>query len=158
MKLSKYLANRLTEVLTEGTWVSGTNFKSQIIALDWHLAKQQVADLNTIADITYHVHYYIAGVLQVLQGGPLEIRDAFSFDAPPITSAHDWDTLVLQFCKDSDTFINEVRSMTDTQLHSDFIDKKYGNYHRNIDVLIEHTYYHLGQVVLVKKLVQRKAL
>ena len=33
-----------------------------------------------------------------------------------------------------------------------FVDEKYGSYERNLDVMIEHCYYHLGQVMLIKKL------
>jgi hypothetical protein len=40
MKLNKYLANRLKEIFTEGKWVLGTNFKEQIIDLDWKQATQ----------------------------------------------------------------------------------------------------------------------
>ncbi len=31
MKSSGYLANRLQEILTDGKWVTGTNFKEQIL-------------------------------------------------------------------------------------------------------------------------------
>jgi len=150
--LSQQLVERLREVLTEGTWVTGTNFKSQITTLDWQEATQQVDNLNTIAALTFHVHYYIAGVLQVFKGNPLTIKDAFSFDAPPITSEKDWQERIALFCKDSEAFIEIVSRMTNAQLASDFVNPKYGNYYRNIDVLIEHTYYHLGQIVLIKKM------
>lgn len=151
MQLNEYLADRLKEVLTEGKWVVGTNFKAEIIDLSMEDATTQVEDFNTIADLTFHVHYYIAGVAKVLEGGPLEIRDKFSFDAPPIKAEEDWRRLVDKFCSDSARFIRLVEQMTVEQLMRGFVEEKYGTYHRNIDVLIEHTYYHLGQVLLIKK-------
>lgn len=154
MKLSNYLADRLREIFTEGTWVLGTNFKAQIIDLDWKQATQKVEDFNTIAALTFHIHYYIAGVAQVLKGGPLDIRDKYSFDAPPITSAQDWSNLVHQFCLDSEAFIGLVEKMSNEKLLSDFVDPQYGSYFRNIDAIIEHTYYHLGQLILIKKRLQ----
>ena len=33
-----------------------------------------------------------------------------------------------------------------------FVKPEYGNYYRNLHGLIEHTHYHLGQVALIKKL------
>jgi hypothetical protein len=33
---------------------------------------------------------------------------------------------------------------------------KYGNYYRNLHGIIEHTHYHLGQIVLIKKLLKRR--
>ena len=151
MKLSEYLANRLKEIFTEGKWVVGTNLKEQIIDLDWKHSTQKIEDFNTIADLTFHIDYYISGVSKVLEGGTLDIRDKFSFDAPPIESEQDWRELVNKFCSDSDKFISLVEKMPDKKLLSDFVDKKYGTYFRNIDVMIEHTYYHLGQIILIKK-------
>jgi uncharacterized damage-inducible protein DinB len=151
MKLNAYLANRLKEIFTEGKWVVGTNFKEQIIDLDWKQATQKIENFNTIADLTFHIDYYIAGVANVLKGGTLDIRDKFSFDYPPITSQNDWDNLVTKFCTDAEEFIALVQQMPDEKLLSDFVDKQYGTYFRNIDVMIEHTYYHLGQIMLIKK-------
>lgn len=154
MKLAKSLSDRLKEVLTEGDWVTGTNFKNQIVNLDWQDATKRVHDLNSIADLTFHIHYYIAGVTKVLEGGTLEIKDKFSFDAPPIQSSEDWKNLTKQFCTDANKLIQLVEKMTDKQLYADFVAKQYGTYHRNIDVMIEHTYYHLGQVALIKKMIK----
>jgi len=151
MKLNEYLADRLKEIFTEGKWVLGTNFKEQIINLDWTQATQKIDSFNTIADLTFHVDYYIAGVTNVLKGGTLDIRDKYSFDSPPIKSEEDWKNLVNKFCLDSEEFIEHVKIMTDDKIVSDFVDKQYGTYYRNIDALIEHTYYHLGQIILIKK-------
>ena len=151
MKLNTYLANRLKEIFTEGKWVVGTNFKEQIVDLDWKQATQKIENFNTIADLTFHIDYYIAGVTNVLKGGTLDIRDKFSFEYPPVTSQNDWDNLVTKFCADAEEFIELVEKMPDEKLLSDFVDKQYGTYFRNIDVMIEHTYYHLGQIILIKK-------
>ncbi|WP_350286106.1 DUF1572 domain-containing protein [uncultured Croceitalea sp.] len=151
MKLNEYLANRLKEVFTTGKWVVGTNFKEQISDLNWNQATQKIEDFNTIADLTFHIHYYMAGVAKVFEGGSLDIRDKYSFDAPLIKSEQDWSDLVHKFCSDSEKFIRLVENMTEEKLLSDFVDKKYGTYYRNIDVMIEHTYYHLGQIALIKK-------
>lgn len=151
MELNNYLTNRLKEIFTEGKWVLGTNFKEQIFDLSWKEAIQKVDDFNTIADLTFHVHYYIAGVINVFEGGSLDIKDKFSFDAPPITSKQDWRNLVNSFCADSEKFICLVENMSNEKLLSNFVDEKYGSYYRNIDAMIEHTYYHLGQIILIKK-------
>ena len=151
MRLNEYLADRLKEVFTEGKWVLGTNFKEQIIALHWKQATEKIDDFKTIADLTFHIDYYIAGVANVLKGGTLDIRDKYSFDYPTIESEQDWRNLVNKFCLDSEEFIELVKKMTDKKILSDFVDKQYGNYYRNFDAMIEHTYYHLGQIILIKK-------
>ncbi|MGK7396623.1 MAG: DUF1572 family protein [Candidatus Cyclobacteriaceae bacterium M3_2C_046] len=157
MKLTGQLAERLKEVLTQGKWVTGTNFKSQILNIDWQTATTKIAPLNSIADITFHVDYYIAGVLHVFEGGQLEIKDKYSFNAPAIDSPKAWENLTGKFCADSENFIKTVEKMSEQDLQKTFVLEKYGSFHRNIDVIIEHAYYHLGQVILIKKLIRSKA-
>ncbi len=152
MKSNEDLADRLKEILLDGSWVTGTNIKSQIVDLDWQLAIRKVYNLNSIADLIFHIDYYIAGVLNAIETGKLEIKDKHSFDSPLIKSNKDWNELVKQFCNDSDKLVETVEHMKDDKLHQVFTHKKYGNYKRNINVIIEHSYYHLGQIMLIKKL------
>ena len=42
--------------------------------------------------------------------------------------------------------------MSDDKLTDVFVKEEYGTYHRNINAIIEHSYYHLGQISLIKKL------
>ena len=109
--------------------------------------------LNTIAALTYHVNYYIAGILNVFRGGDLEIRDKYSFDLPPIESEADWKRLIEEFGINSENFVKEVVKLHDSKLDEPFVDKKYGTYLRNIEGVIEHSYYHLGQISLIRKLI-----
>ena len=156
-KLVESLVNRLKEVLTEGKWVIGTNFKEQISDLDWKEATHKIGSLNSIADLTFHVSYYMAGVTKVLEGGSLDIRDKYSFDYPPVKSGEDWKNLVRKFSTDSEKFTEQVKKMTDDKLHSPFVKEQYGNYLKNVNALIEHAYYHFGQVVIIKKMIRAAA-
>ena len=158
MKTSEYLANRLREVLINGKWVAGTNFKEQILSTHWKDALESVEGLNSIATLTFHIQYYIKGVTKVLQGGALEIRDMYSFESPPIQSQAHWNELTDRFCTDSETFISLVEVMTKEELLACFVDQKYGDYQRNIDLMIEHAYYHLGQILILKKLLNKRKI
>lgn len=156
MELTSQLAERANEVLLEGKWIAGTNIKSQIIDLDWKQATSKVDSLNTIADLVFHINYYISGVADVLDGGKLDIKDKFSFDAPQINSEQEWKKRVEKFCADSERFVDLIEKMNDKDLFQPFVDEKYGNLIRNIDAILEHSYYHFGQIVLIKKLLQKK--
>lgn len=149
------LANRLNEVLLNGRWIANTNYKSQIESVTWKQATQKIGTLNTIASLTFHVNYYLAGIINVFKGGGLEIRDKYSFDMPPIESESDWEKLMNEFIANSEIFVKEVANLTDSQLDEPFVDEKYGTYLRNIEGVIEHSYYHLGQISLLKKLITK---
>ncbi len=156
MNRSQAIATRLREVLLNGKWIANTNFKEQISSISWEQAIQKVENLNTIALLTFHINYYLKGILNVFDGGGLEIRDKFSFDLPEITSESDWNALVSDFLTNAERFADHVAKMSDGDLDRPFVDEKYGNYLRNIEGVIEHSYYHLGQVSLLKKLILQK--
>lgn len=151
------LANRFREPLLIGKWVANTNLADQLSDLTYEQVITKVNGLNSIAELTYHINYYIAGVLQVLNGGTLDIRDKYSFDMPVISSKEDWTVLHERLWTNAESFAQTVENMTSEKLNSAFIDEKYGDYRRNIEGLIEHAYYHLGQVVLIKKLLTKNA-
>lgn len=146
------LANRFREVILNGTWIANTNFKDQLGQVTWEQATTKIGSLNTIALLTFHINYYVAGVLKVLEGGGLDIRDKYSFDLPPISSAEDWERLKNDLFTNAEKFASQVERMSEEKLEAGFVDEKYGTYRRNIEGMIEHSYYHLGQVSLLRKL------
>lgn len=147
------IANRLREVLLNGHWIANTNYTEQIRSVNWQQATQKFDTLNTIAALTYHINYYLAGLLNAFENGKLEIRDKYSFDLPPITDETDWNKLVTDFIQNSEKFANKVEQMEDYIFDQPFIDEKYGTILRNIEGVIEHSYYHLGQIALIRKMI-----
>lgn len=152
MSSTSQLAKRFREVMLDGLWIANTNFKDQLKDISLEQATAKVGSLNTIAMLTFHIDYYIAGLINVFEGGDLEIRDQFSFDLPSIESQEKWEELLHKLWNDSEKFAVLLEQMPDSKMNEVFVDEKYGTYLRNIDGMIEHAYYHLGQISLIKKL------
>ncbi len=152
MTSSHQLAKRFREVTLNGTWIANTNFRDQLTGTGWELATAKTGSANTIAALAQHIHYYIKGVKNVLEGGTLDIRDQFSFDFPPVESQKQWDDFLALFWNDAKAFAALVEQLPEEKLQEAFVNEKYGTYLRNIDGMIEHAYYHLGQITLIKKL------
>lgn len=146
------LAVRLREVLLDGQWIANTNYKAELKGLTWVQAKQKVNSLNSIAALIYHIKYYLEGLNHALESGRLDISDKYSFDLPEINSENEWQQMVEDFLRNAEEFVLKVEAMQDELLDKVFIEEKYGTYLRNIEGVIEHSYYHLGQVVLLKKI------
>lgn len=153
MSTSIALATRFREVILNGTWIANTNFKAQLEDTNWEMVTQKISNLNTISILAQHIHYYINGINQVFAGGTLDIKDKYSFDFPPITAQEQWEAFLQRFLKDAERFAQYVEQLSEEQLNADFTNPNYGSYYRNIDGMIEHSYYHLGQIVLLKKLI-----
>ncbi|MBK7869760.1 MAG: DUF1572 domain-containing protein [Saprospiraceae bacterium] len=154
MENSRQLASRFREVLLNGKWIANTNYKDQLSTLTWNQAIYKIGSLNTIAALTYHINYYIAGILNVFEGGGLEIRDKYSFDLPEIRSKEDWENLLNNLLTNSEKFATHIELMSAEKLEATFIDEQYGTYRRNIEGVIEHSYYHLGQISLINKMIK----
>lgn len=148
------LASRLREVLLDGHWIANTNYKAIIQSVDWLESTQKVTNLNSIAALTFHIYYYLIGLIKAFETDKLEISDRYSFDMPEIKSAADWAKLVADFLQNAEAFASLIEQMNEQLLDQPFIDRKYGTVHRNIEGVIEHAYYHLGQMSLLKKLIK----
>lgn len=154
METSNQIANRFREVILNGKWIAGTNYRETLSDISWQEATQKLGSLNTIAALTFHINYYITGILNVFNGGKLEIRDKFSFDLPPIQSAEEWKKLKNELTSNAEKFAAHVDSMSNKKLEESFDKKEYGSYRRNIEGVIEHSYYHFGQISLIKKMIR----
>jgi hypothetical protein len=153
MKSTYEIAKRFREVILNGTWIANTNYKHQLADLNWELATTKFDGLNTIAVLAQHIHYYINGMKNVFEGGSLDIKDKYSFDFRPIQSQTEWENFLSKFWNDAEAFASLIEQMPEEKLKEMFVDEKYGTYQRNIDGMIEHSYYHLGQIVLLKKII-----
>ena len=91
-----------------------------------------------------------------MEGGNLDISDKYSFDAPQICSEDDWDKLKSDFNDSCCKIYKLVEQPKPAELDESFVQKEYGSLMRNIDVIIEHTYYHFGQLMLIKKILSEK--
>ena len=151
MSLTAQIAKHFRDLHFGGNWTS-VNLKQTLADVTWQQATTKIYSLNTIAILVFHINYYVSAVLKVLQGGPLDAHDKYSFDLPPIQSQEDWEKLLSKVWTEAESFANLVEQLPESKLEQTFSDEKYGNYYRNLHGIIEHTHYHLGQIVLIKKI------
>lgn len=156
MNQSQAISEKFQQLFLEKDWVTETSFKSQLSDLSWEDAITKIEDFNTIAALTFHINYYLGGILSVLKGGDLEIRDRYSFDLPAIQSQEEWQGMLDKLWEDVAAFVEAVVELPEAQLEAVFVKELYGTYRRNIEAMLGHSYYHLGQIVLIKKMLVSK--
>ena len=154
LTLPGQIAKLFKDVYDGGNWTS-VNVKGTLASVTWEQATTKVGSFNTIAALVYHINYYVSALIKVLNAEPLDARDRYSFDHPPILSEEDWEDLLNKTWADAETFASLVENLPENKLWEDFWGNKYGNYFRNIHGVIEHTHYHLGQIVLIKKMLSK---
>ena len=157
MNLTQQMAKQFRDVYFGGNWTA-VNLKENLADVTWQQAITKVYSFNTIAVLVYHINYFVDAIMKVLQGGPLDAHDKYSFDHPPIDCPEDWKKLLTKIWADAERCASLIEQLPEDKLGEIFSDENYGNYYRNIHGVIEHTHYHLGQIVLIKKiLLQQEA-
>jgi len=158
MQVFKAIAENFKQLYSGGNWTASA-LKAQLEDVDWKMATTAVGGCNTIATLVFHINYYVKGVSDYLNGRELEIRDKFSFDCPEIKDEPTWQALLTQTYQEMASFQQQVSELDDKLLAEVFVDEKYGSYYRNFQGIVEHGYYHLGQIVVLKKIIaaQRSA-
>lgn len=151
MSLTAQIAKLLRDVHFGGNW-TWVNLKDTLADVTWQQAIAKVYSFNTIAKLVFHTNYYVCAVSKVLQGGPLDAHDKYSFDHPPIQSQEDWEKMLNKIWSDAENFARLIEQFPEEKLWETFFEEKYGNYYRNLHGIIEHLHYHLGQIVLIKKM------
>lgn len=152
MQTTAQIAKHFREVYFGGNW-TWSNLKDNLSDVNWKQATTKIQSFNTIAVLTYHIHYFVKAQLQVFKGEMLDAHDEFSFTHPPINNEEDWQNMLNAIWREAEEFIPLIEQLSDEKLEDIFIEKKYGTYYRNLLGLIEHTHYHLGQIALIKKMV-----
>lgn len=156
MKTGQRIAKSFKEVYFGGNWTAA-NIKDHLSDVTWKEAINKIYELNTLAILLNHIHYYVRIATKVLEGGPLIGKDAESFAHENINSETDWQTFKDSRYTEAEKFIALLEQVSDDKLDLSFGDEKWGSYYRNLQGIVEHTHYHLGQIVMIKKILRAKS-
>ena len=148
---SKQLADDLRAVYFGGNW-TGVSLQKHLQDIPKQQATTKLSDCNSIATLAYHLHYYVRQVSPVLRGEALRGSDADSFITPDFTVGDTWSDFLEAMWSEARQFAQQIEQLDDNLLGTDMDDSKYGSYYRNLQGIIAHAHYHLGQIVLLKKL------
>ena len=156
MNFTQQIAQHMRAVHAGSNWTA-VNLKDKLADITWQQATARVGTFHSIATLVFHINYYIDATIKVLGGGSLDAKDALSFDCPPITSAEQWEQLLDKTFRDADELASLIENLSDEKLADWFVEEKYGTYYRCLQGPIEHTYYHLGQIAMLKSMLPRAA-
>jgi Protein of unknown function (DUF1572) len=152
MTLTQHIARQLKEVYFGKNW-TWVNLKETLADVSFEEANRPTIAANTIAVLVFHIDYY----LRAVQGRVLKTDEVFkhdwSFEAPKIESEADWQMLLQKMYDNAEAFVKVIEEMRESQLWEE-VPPNYGSFYKNIHGMIEHCHYHLGQIVILKKLLR----
>jgi uncharacterized damage-inducible protein DinB len=157
MNIAEQLAENLLSVFEGGNWteVSIADVLSDISYVEANA--KTAASKNSIAGLVHHLMYWNGVILQRIQDHDLEIPEANGFDVEVLASEKDWQSLIAQ-TKHSFTELAKAIKLfpADRLNHPTNFGKS--TFRKNLFGIVEHAYYHLGQIVMIKKLIRSRPI
>ena len=154
MNLTSEIAAHIRQVHFGGNWTA-VSLKEQLTGIGRETAVTKIPGFHTIATLVFHINYYISAIQSVLEANTLDAKDAYSFDHPPVETDADWESLLNRIWADAENIARLVEQLPGNRLTEIFVDEKYGSYYHNLHGMLEHTHYHLGQIVMIKKMLSK---
>lgn len=150
LHLAQHFGKHYRAAFAGGNW-SDNSLRQHLEGLPLAEATRRHGAANSIAAIAYHLHYFVNGVLNVLTGQPLDTRDAPSWETPAFATQAEWDAFVARLLADGEAVAAAFEALPEEGMWLPFHDPKYSSVFTNGLGILEHTYYHLGQVAVLRR-------
>jgi len=153
MNIAKQLAKNLRALYFGKNWTA-VDFRRALEDVTWEEASKSIQGSNSILTLVHHTMYYMKVQLPVFDGDELVASDKESFIHDALTSDIEWASLQKEMFDLVEKYARKIEGLSEDTFDLPFGEEKYGSYFRNIQGVIEHSHYHLGQIVILAKLVK----
>lgn len=151
MKITNLIAMHIKEVYEGNNWTD-VNIADTIKDINWRQAQQQTTgSSNTIASLLHHLYYWNGILMQRINGINPSIPDANGYDVGELKNENDWNTLKEKTHQSFIQLADAVKTFPEEKLSEPYAAGK-SSYYKNFQGIVEHAHYHLGQMVILKKL------
>jgi uncharacterized damage-inducible protein DinB len=157
MQITNTIASHIKECFEGENWTD-VNIADTIENVTWQQAQQQTAaSQNTIASLLHHIYYWNGIMLQRIVGINPSVPETNGFDVGELKNENDWNDLKEKTRASFMQLADAVKNFPEEKLFEVSPTGK-SSYYKNFQGIVEHTYYHLGQIVILKKLINNKSL
>jgi uncharacterized damage-inducible protein DinB len=155
MKLQQFIAQHILDVHNGDNWTE-VNIADTLKDVSFEMAVTQTkASKNTIASLLYHLTFYNEVMLKRLQGNPPANNDDNGFDMPPLQNEAAWQALKQKNISSAYELAEDIKNIPDEKLFEPIL-PGYSQTYKSLHGIVEHAHYHLGQMVLLKNLIQEE--
>ncbi len=156
MKLTDHIAQHIIDVHTGDNWTD-VNIKNTLQNISLQEAITVInSSANTIAALLHHITFYNEVVLERLKGNIPSICNANGFDVPVLNNERDWMELKDRNIQSAQKVAEAVKRFPEEKIFEPIL-PDFSTGYKTLHGLIEHTHYHLGQIVIIKNLVRFQA-
>lgn len=152
MKITSAIAENIIACFEGNNWTD-VNVDDTLKDVYWQEAQQiTIASPNTIASLVNHLYYWNYILMQRIKGENPLIPGSNGFDVKELKNEDDWNKLIEETHQSFIQLADAIKNFPEEKLEETYaVGKSY--YYKNFQGIIEHAYYHLGQIVILKKLI-----
>lgn len=151
-EITHELARHIREIHFGNNWTDSV-LQDVLKDVTWQQAiATPIPNANSIAVLVYHTNFYLNYVHKSIKEGVYKFDHEDSFKVPPIQSEADWQALLQKTWDDAEAFAQTVEKLPDSPNLYEIVAPFQNSFYKNIQGVVEHNHYHLGQIVLLKKL------
>jgi|SRR5205809_625301 len=152
MTITSLIADHIKQVYEGDNWTD-VNITDTIKDISCQQAQQKTeASPNTIASLLHHLYFWNGMMLQRLKGYNPAVPAINGYDVAELKNDNDWDELKEQTHQSFIQLADAVKNFPEEKLYELSPTGKSSNY-KNFQGIAEHAHYHLGQIVILKKLI-----
>lgn len=153
--LQQFIAQHILDVHNGDNWTE-VNITDTLKDVSFEMAVAQTkASKNTIASLLYHLTFYNEVMLKRLEGNPPVNNDSNGFDMPPLRDESAWRELKGRNMTSANALAEAVKNISDEKLFEPIL-PGFSQTYKSLHGIVEHAHYHLGQIVLLKNLIEEE--
>jgi len=153
MNLLNHIAQHVLDVHRGDNWTE-VNIQNTLQDVLLHEATTITpASPNSIAMLLHHLTFYNEIVLQRLLDIYTAIPQSNGFEIPALDSEEDWQRLQHRNLQSANALAEGILQFPEQRLFELTANGK-TTFYKNLHGIAEHAHYHLGQMVILKKLIR----
>lgn len=154
MSLLNHIAQHVLDVHKGDNWTE-VNIQNTLQDVSLREATTVTpASPNTIAMLLHHLTFYNEVVLQRLLDIYTAIPQSNGFDVPALHSEEEWQQLQHRNLQSAHALAEGILQFPEQRLFELTASGK-TTFYKNLHGIAEHAHYHLGQMVILKKLIRQ---
>ena len=153
MKITELIAQHLTDVHNGDNWTE-VNIEQTLADVSFEEAVvQTAASVNTIAMLLHHISFWNRAVSTRAAGKVPVIKADNGFAMAPIDSEKKWKVLQEDNIRSAAELATAIRLFDEKKLALPIL-PDHSSAYKNFQGQVEHVHYHLGQIVMIKKMIR----
>lgn len=153
MKITELIAQHILEVHEGNNWTEVDITQTLEDVTVEEATCRTVASPNTIAALLQHLTFWNRVIVKRINGIVVAEREDNGYFVPELLDEADWQRLKADNLKSAHELAAAIRQFNVEALELPIL-PEHSTAYRNLQGSVEHAHYHLGQMVILKKLIR----